>query len=254
MKLAALGGATLAIGAILQIPGLLGIGAWWVVTGYVARRHADTLKAVQPAVGTAAAGKPQIDRRTFALGTLLWVALGVPSLVVGIWGLGIDGEHQDWRWLPLVVGGVALGIGVISAVLYLLGSVLLPAGGVPSHPATLWIRALKETGTYVNERPRLEFELHVEPETSTGLPPYDVTKKATVPYTAMGSLKVGNGFKALVAGPEEPTSMEIHWDQPVSAEPPDVTARLETLEQLRRDAKISSEEYEAQRQRILGSL
>jgi hypothetical protein len=214
MKLAALGVATLAIGAILTIPGLVGIGLWWVVMGYFARREAAALKTI----GTAGKGGAAVDGRTFARGTLLWVALGVPSLLVGILELGIDVEHQDWRWLPLVVGGLALGVGGIGAALYLTGSAVLAASGngtTPTHPATLWVRAMRETGTFVNERPRLELELRVEPDAATGVAPYDVTKKATVPFTALGSLRVGDGFKALVAGPEDPTSMEIDWDQPV---------------------------------------
>lgn len=215
MKLAALGVATLAVGATLTIPGLVGIGAWWVVVGLAARREASTLKAIGSRGTT-------VDARTFARGTLLWICLGVPSLAVGLLEYGIDPEHQDWRWLPTVVGGLALGVAVIGGFLYLAGTAVIAAsdGGTdtPTHPATLWIKAMKETGTFINERPRLEFELRVEPDTATGLTGYDVTKRATVPYTALGSLRVGDGFKALVAGPGDPTSMEIHWDQPVEGD------------------------------------
>lgn len=219
MKLAALGVVTLAIGAIESVPGLIGIGAWWVVMGFVARQQADALKALQPARGAVSKAQPSVDNRTFFLGTLLWLGIGVPSLAVGIGTIGIDPEHQDWRWLPIIVGGLALFVGVVGASLYLAGSAVLAAsngGGNPTHPARLSIRSVKETGTFVNERPRMEFEFHVEPDPTTGLAPYDVTKKATVPFTAMAYLRVGDGFKALVEGPDNPTSMEIHWDQPVA--------------------------------------
>ncbi|HET7690204.1 MAG TPA: hypothetical protein VFK41_07495 [Nocardioidaceae bacterium] len=219
MKLAALGVVTVAIGVALSLPGLVGIGAWWVVVGFFARRHAAVFKALQPTApgSRASTAKPAVDGRTFALGTLLWLALGIPSLAVGLGQVGIDPEHQDWRWLPVVVGGLALGIGVVGAVLYLAGSALLASGGqaTPTHPATLWIRAMRETGTFVNERPRIELELRVEPEAATGIAGYDVTKRATVPFTALGSLRVGDGFRALVAGPDDPASMDIHWDEPV---------------------------------------
>lgn len=275
MKLAAVGVVTMGIGVALAAPGLIGIGAFWVVMGLLARLHAQKIKDLQaeaPEDGSAATGaaggKPAIDGRTFALGTLLWLTLGVPSLVVGLLDIGISAEHEDWRWLPIAVGGLALGIGGLSAAMYLAGSAVLAVAGKGSKseiPATIWIRAMKETGTYINERPRLEFELRVEPDPTSGLASYEVTKKATVPFTAMGSLRVGDGFKALVAGPESPTSMEIRWDEPVSesgraggnealAEPLDVSSRLEELDRLRRDAKISDEEYQAQRERILGSL
>lgn len=250
MKLAALGVVTVVIGIVLGVAGLIGIGAFWVVMGVPARLHGRRLKELR------AAGRSAVDGRTFALGTLLLVALGVPSLVVGILEIGIDAEHQDWRWLPIVVGGWALFAGVVGGVLYLTGSAIEAAsgtGGAAQTPAVVRIRAVRETGTFVNERPRLEFELRVEPDAGTGVAAYEVTKKATVPFTAMGSLRPGDGFRALVAGPESPTSMEIHWDHPVPASG-EVSTRLDELDRLRREGKVSEEEYAAQRQRILGSL
>lgn len=273
MKLAALGLVTAVIGVALDIPGLLGIGAFWVVLGPLMRVYGQRIKKLQPPAppgGPAQAGgkKPQpvIDGRTFAIGTLLWLLLGIPSIAVGVLQVGIPAEDEAWRWLPIVIGGLALGIGVIGAVLYLTGGALQAVGGAGSPtetPATIQIRAVRETGTYINDRPRLEFELTVEPDTVTEVPSYQVTKKATVPFTAMGSLRVGDGFRAMVAGPENPTAMDILWDQPVSGAPTtaaadpgptDVSARLAALDRLRRDDLITVEEYEAQRERILGSL
>jgi hypothetical protein len=271
MKLAALGVVTAGLGVALRSPGLLGIGAFWVLMGLVARTQKDALgqlraRSAEPTTpgDNGKKATPVVDGRTFARGTLLWLTIGVPSLVVGVLRTGIDAEDADWRWLPIAVGGLALTVGVLGAVLYLAGSAAIAAAeraGVPEVPATLWIRSVTETGSYVNERLRLEFDFRVEPDPGTGVASYDVTKKATVPFTAMGSLRVGDGFKALVVGPNKPTSMEIHWDSPVTAaanspaEPTaDVSARLDDLEQLRRDAKITDAEYDAQRQRILGTL
>lgn len=270
MKLAALGVVTAGVGVALDIPGLLGIGAFWVLMGLAARTLKDSLgplrtRSAKPTPdGTESGSTPVVDGRTFARGTLLWLAIGVPSLTVGVLRTGIDAEHADWRWLPIAVGGLALTVGVLGAVLYLTGSAALAAAekiGVPEVPATVWIRSVTETGSYVNERPRLEFDFRVEPDPGTGMSSYEVTKKATVPFTAIGSLSVGDGFKAHVVGQEKPTSMEIHWDSPVrggapsSTEPsPDVSERLDELERLRRDARITDDEYQAQRQRILGTL
>ena len=215
MKLAILGGVTAAIGLWLDVHGLMGIGAYWVLVGPVMRRHAQQLQAAQRASEDQT---PPMDGRTFAVGTALWMLLGVPSLLVGALQLGIDADHANWRWLPLAVGALALGVGGVAAVLYLLGSAATAAVermGTPELPATVWIRAVRETGTYINERPRMEFEFRVEPDAETGLPPYDVTKKATVPFTALSGIRVGDGFKASVAGVEHPTTMEIHWDQSV---------------------------------------
>lgn len=269
MKLAALGVVTAGLGVALGIPGLLGIGVFWVLMGLLARAYQQQFTqatADASAVGSGAPDdtgtrRPAVDGRTFAIGTALWLALGIPSLAVGVLTIGIGAGDDAWRWLPIAVGGLALVIGVLGAVLYGAGSAAQAVSGVPDKPAVVRIRKVRETGTFVNERPRLEFVFHVEPEASTGLASYEVTKKATVPFTAMGSLQVGTGFNALVVGPEKPASMEIRWDSPVaSGEPsrgdssPDVSARLDDLEQLRRDARISEDEYQAQRQRILGSI
>jgi hypothetical protein len=278
MKLAALGVVTAGIGIALSLPGLVGIGVFWVLIGLVARAYKERLRQATPdPVGNAGAPasgikpKPTVDGRTFMLGTLLWLAIGVPSLAVGLFELGIDAEHAEWRWLPIAVGGIALGIGVLGAILYGAGTVALAAAdgaGTADKPATIWIRKVTETGTFVNERPRLAFELRVEPDAGTGLASYDVTKKATVPFTAMGSLRVGDGFRAVVVGPDKPTSMDIDWASPVPAattrdetrEPTsdsgssDVAGRLEELDRLHQEAKITDSEYQAQRDRILGSL
>lgn len=257
MKLAALGVVAIGIGVALSIPGLVGIGAFWIGIGLLIRSHGLNIKDLQSTAKDDGEKKAVVlDRKTFTVSTLLFVALGVPSLLVGILELGISAEDADWRWLPIAVGGYALVVGVVGGALYLAGSAIESAAGPPpTIPATLWIAAVRETGTYINERPRLEFELRVEPDAGTGVAAYEVTKKATVPFTAMGSLKVGDGFRALVAGPEEPTSMEISWDQPVgNGSEDDVAARLVALDRLKADGAVSEAEYQAQRERILGTL
>jgi hypothetical protein len=264
MKLAVVGVLTVGFGVALGIPGLIGIGAWWIPTGLLVRAHGQRLRDAQGDSGRAGVGSVAqvssevraLDGKTFAVGTVLLLAVGLPSLAVGILELGIDPEDASWRWLPIAIGALTTGIALVSGLMYAAGaglSAAADAAGVPEVPATVWIRSLKETGTFVNERPRLEFELSVEPDESSGVAPYEVTKKATVPFTAMASLRVGDGFEALVVGPEKPTAMTIDWDAPVTGSG-DVGSRLEALEQLRRDAKISDAEYDAQRQRILGSL
>ena len=250
MKLAFVGAATIVIGFILGENGLLAIGAFWVVLGPIMRQYGLKLEERKQATG-----KPDITARTFATGTLLWLALGVPSLLVGMLELGISPERTNWRWLPIVVGALALAIGGVGAILYAAGSAIgayTKNSPQPTVPATIRIRSSKETGTFINERPRLELKLTVEPEASSGIAPYEVTKLATVPFTALGSLKVGDGFKALVVGPDDPTAMEIHWDQPIVGG--DSSARLEELDRLRQAGKVTDEEYNAQRQRILGSI
>lgn len=265
MKLAALGVVTVGIGIALSLPGLIGVGALWIVLGLVARQYKNRLDGqAAPNAATVASPTPPtrrplpVDGRTFALGTALWLAIGIPSVVVGAFAIGIDDPHAGWRWLPIVVGGVVLLIGVVGGLMYGAGSVALAAdrNADADKPATLWIRTVTETGSYVNERPRMEFVFHVEPDAGTGLTAYEVTKKATVPSTALGSLEVGDGFRAKVVGPDAPTAMEIDWSSPVKAggSTDDVSARLDELDRLHREARITDEEYQTQRGRILGSL
>lgn len=223
MKLAALGLVTAVIGVVLGVPGLAWVGVLWVALGFPVRWHGRRIQALRDA---APDGKPALDGRTFAIGTALFLAIGVPSLVVGVAGLGFDDDHEAWRWLPIAVGALAVGFGVLGGLLYLAARAALAVSdggsGTPAVPATIWVRAMAETGTTVNDRPRLLLELTVEPDAGTGVAPWDVSKKATVPFTALGSLRVGSGFRALVHGPEHPASMEIGWDEPVSppADPP----------------------------------
>lgn len=292
MKLAALGVVTIGLGVAFTVPGLIGIGAYWVLAGLVARAYRN--KLLGPAaeatgteaatvgttdttgVGTGTASRQAArrmvaDGRSFALGTALWFAIGIPSVLVGVLEIGIAAEDSDWRWLPIAVGAFALVIGVVGGLLFGAGSAITAAEGVPDTPATLWIRSVRETGTFVNERPRLEFSFHVEPDATTGVAAYDVTKKATVPFTAMGALRVGDGFRARVVGPDKPTSMEIDWSSSVpgttpAAAPdsgpdgalatatPDVATRLAELERLHQEGTVTDAEYDAQRQRILGSF
>ncbi len=260
MKLAILGVATLVVGLIQGTPGLAAVGGFWIVAGLLVR----TLQQARNSSASASAPSTPIDGkaktpptgRTVALNTTVMLAVGLPSLAVGVLELGIDRQDAGWRWLPIAVGGLSTAVAVVAALMYLLGSGMSATAdhvGVPELPATITIRAMRETGTYINDRPRLEFELLVTPD---GMPPYQVTKRATVPFTAMGSLRVGAGFHAKVAGPDKPTSMEIDWDAPtaVGSDAQDVTARLGELDRLRHEGAITADEYEAQRKRVLDSI
>lgn len=212
MKLAILGGLTLAIGVAQGIDGLTWIGGFWVVMGLPAWLHGQRLKSAR-------AGELAVDARMFYAGTALLLGIGVPSLVVGMGRIGFE-DGTAWRWLPLVVGIFTVGIAVLGAVLFSTGRAIGAAdsGAKATVPATIWIRAMRETGTRINDRPRIELDLRVEPEAETGAAAYEVTKGAVVPFTALGSLRIGHGFRALVVGPDDPEAMQIAWDQPVAGD------------------------------------
>lgn len=256
MKLAILGAAVLILGAVLGIAGLMAVGGLWIATGLVVRSRVQQLQRdeAERAPATTPGAKRPVDARTVTINTITFVAIGLPALVIGIFGLGFDEADAGWRWLPIGVGALALGVAVVGALLYALGAGLTAAAesaGVPDRPAVITIRAVRETGTFINERPRLEFDLLVQPD---GLPAYQVTKRATVPFTALGSVGVGDGFRAQVVGPEKPTAMEIDWDAPMHGSGQDTSVRLSQLDRLRDEGKVTAEEYQAQRRRILDSI
>jgi hypothetical protein len=214
-----LGPCTLVLGAWRGSVGLTAIGAAWFLLAFAGGWHSRQLRAevAQHRRGHESPGQA-VSMLTFVRGTVLVLLAGLPALAVGGWRLGIDDGDGEWRWLPLVAGGVLTGLAVIAAAMFLLGAgVLAVTGPPPTIPAELVIVSMKQTGTYVNNQPRVEFVFDVRPE---GGPPYRVTKKATVPLLSLGSLGVGKGFHAKVAGPEHPTDMQIDWDAPLSAEPP----------------------------------
>ena len=261
MKLALLGVAAAVAGWAIGVEGLIYSGALWIVCGLL-------ITAILAARGEGSVsnqGLNTLDEKEIGLiqgsggaekqgtwpGFFFMLAIGLGSMAIGILGLGFDGDHGYLRWLPVVVGAIFTLLTLISLPVRLGKFDPAAAAAGPQVPATLTIQAKRETGTYINEQPRIEFDLLVEPD---GLPPYSVTKKATVPPTAIGDIAVGGGFRAKV-DPAKPTRMEIDWNSPIGGDQSlDPKERLEKLEELRRSDLITPAEYETQRQRILGSI
>ena len=187
MKLAALGAVVAILGVVLGIPGLVAAGAIWVVLGPIARLHGSRIDEAQRAQrdrALAAGGpepKPRMGGGAFALGTLILLAIGLPSLALGLLEIGFAEDDGAWRWVPIVVGGLITGLAVVSALFLLAGAGLEAAAGAAG----------------VREDPE---------------PP--------IPDEAAGD-----------PGP-----------------------RLDALEELRREGRITPAEYEAQRRRILESI
>jgi hypothetical protein len=221
-----LGPCTLVVGAWRGSAGLAAVGGAWFLLSFACGWHGRRLRAElaehraehRTTTTRPAPAGPPVSMRTFVRGTALVLLAGLPAVAVGGWRLGIDRGDAEWRWLPLVGGGALTAMAVVAALMFLLGAgVLAAAGPPPTIPAEVVIVSMKQTGTYVNNQPRVEFVLDVRPQSGAT---YRVTKKATVPLLALGSLGVGRGFNALVAGPDEPTDMDIDWDSPLPADPP----------------------------------
>ncbi len=218
MILAVLGLATLAIGVVLPAPGLTAAGALWLVLGLAAflNNRRVTAKRADNQARTAAGElvtDPAVTGRTLILGVGLLLAIGVPSLAIGIFRLGIESADSEWRWLPMLVGAMALVLAVVAVVLSATGVRALASAGGVSLPARVTIHSMRETGTRVNGMPRIEFDLLVEPD---GLTSFEATHRIVVPFTALGAIGVGAGFRATVAGTDESAPIQVAWDQPVT--------------------------------------
>ena len=244
------------LGAWQSSVGLIVIGVLWFGIAFaclqqskIVRSAIETAKQAEAAGGS---GRPEISTATFLRGTALFLVAGVPAMVVGLTEWQI--EDSEYRLLPLIVGSIIVALAVVAAAMYLLGSRISAAiGDPPTVPAQIVVVSSKETGTYINNMPRLEFELDVTPE---GAVTYRVTKRATVPHSALGGIQPGNGFKALVVGQQDPTNMDIDWSAPTATSPTvaPATDRLRELDDLKSQGLITDDEHAAQRQRILDSL
>lgn len=257
MKIAAFGVIAVAVGIGVGVDGLILAGGLWIVLGALAwmlvGRHA---RARRRSSGDPAVDELQRQREAepawrYPVGITLVFAIGLGSLAIGLLGVGFE-DGSGWRWVPVAVGALATVIAAINLVARLSGVDLEKAAkaGEPQLAATVTIESKHQTGVYINEQPRIEFDLLVEPE---GLPSYRVKKKATVPHTALSDIGIGDGFEARV-DPEDEDRIAIDWDAPIEGDATDPGTRLERLDDLRRRGLIDADEYEAQRRRIVGSI
>ena len=67
------------------------------------------------------------------------------------------------------------------------------------------ILEMGETGTYINNQPRIRFRFHVN---SPVHPPCEVVHKQVIPLTALSQFKVGNTIKVKV-NPDDPRDLMI---------------------------------------------
>lgn len=241
-----LGPVTLILGLLQSSTGLIVTGAWWLVLAPAFARYRAGAQAARDS------GATTVPAGMALTGTALLLAAGLPALSIGLTQWRISG--QVWPWLPLIVGAALTALAVITTAMYFLGSgIIAVVGEPPTVPARIVVVSSRQTGTYINEMPRIEFVLDVTPE---GGDTYRVTKKATVPFTALGSIQPGGGFDAKVVGPDDPTNMEIEWSSPLEGPAPagSVEDRLRELGALRDQGLVSAEEYESQRQRLLDSI
>lgn len=83
---------------------------------------------------------------------------------------------------------------------------LLTGGMEEGNSATGIITGIGQTGTYINEQPRMTFTVQVQP--SPGAAPYTAEIKQTIPHMALGMLAPGRQV-ALLVDPKKPSKVKI---------------------------------------------
>jgi hypothetical protein len=83
---------------------------------------------------------------------------------------------------------------------------LLTGGMEEGHSATGIITGIGQTGTYINDQPRMTFTVQVQP--SLGGAPYTAEIKQTIPHMALGMLAPGRQV-ALLVDPKKPSKVKI---------------------------------------------
>jgi len=117
--------------------------------------------------------------------------------------------------------------------------------------ANATIVEIEDTGTRVNDNPRVRLKLRVEPE---GADPFALEKKVTV---SLVSLPRRGERVEVVYDPEDPSDFTFRMadlsDDPIAAPATDRVAQLERLADLRERGVLSQEEFEAEKRRLLES-
>ena len=116
--------------------------------------------------------------------------------------------------------------------------------------ASARVVAVEDTGTTVNNDPRVKVRLSVEPE---GAEPFEVERKVLVPRTAIPR----RGERVEVAyDPDDPSDFTFRMsdlaDDPVGGAP-DTIDQLAKLGELVEKGLLTREEFEREKQRLLGT-
>jgi hypothetical protein len=191
----------------------------------------------------------------FLVGGIAMFLLGEELFPSGSAEQDIGGAGDTFRMIGAIWAGVALLLIVFFGAMRLRAAkrANIAATGIPG---TATVKKADQTGVYVNYNPQYELTLELQ---SDGLAAgKQVERKAVVPMTALGRFGLGTELPIRI-DKENPDDFEILWDElpaPGSQQAAQSGAeqRLDVLEQLRKEDKISSAEYDKKRQEILAEL
>lgn len=121
------------------------------------------------------------------------------------------GGFVFWRTIPEIwIGQIWMAVAAFLALLYIWMTVRanratkLATTGVRGRAQVL---EMTQTGTYINNQPRVKMRLKIE---APGVTPFEVTDTVTVPLIALGSLQPGRPL-TVVLDPADPQKYVIDW-------------------------------------------
>jgi len=138
-------------------------------------------------------------------------------------------------------------------------------------PGTATVLEMTQTGVYINENPQVKLKMRIE---ASGIAPYELEKRVTVPMIALGVLGSGRPLTVHV-DPNDHNNVAIDWStaagaaapvpagtgsaQPAAAgggdhEDRSGAERLMDLQQMRDKGLITEKEFEENKTRILKDL
>jgi hypothetical protein len=198
-----------------------------------------------------------------------------------------------WRTIPEIwIGQIWMAVAALLAVMYM---VMTVRANKASQLANTGVRGrahvleMNQTGTYINNQPRVKMRLRIE---APGVTPFETEDTVTVPLIALGSLQTGRPL-TVALDPADPQKFVIDWSgnsggppmtfamedvrtanlagdpaataavmqilqkygiEPGNADDPDPAIRLTKLAQLRDAGTISAAEFEEHKRRILSDI
>lgn len=204
------------------------------------------------------------------VGFFVLIALVMIGGAVAMW-LGGDGTDPGADMGALILGGIGAFYLVLMMILWLIvrRQGRLVRGGVPAMATILSVR---DSGTMVNNQPRLVLEVEITPQ--NGQPPYRFETKKVVGHSSLAMMRPGVSLPVSV-DPRRPERFafidgqqyaSIGGAASATASPPgsvtippqdrspadDRVGRLERLAALHASGALSDDEFAAEKQRLLG--
>lgn len=177
------------------------------------------------------------------------IGWGIVVLFGGGGALFILFMREAW-----LLGVIWIGVALFLAVLYTVmnkradRAEKLKREGIPGRANIL---EMTQTGTYVNQNPRVRLKLRIE---APGVPTFESKDTYTVPLVAMGALGSGEALPVYLDR-ADPSQFTIDWlGGSDGAGGSETRGRLEELAELRDAGLITDDEFSQRREKILNPI